>query len=84
MVFILISILNFSERPFLSNVNHFLGIYLERIYYYNHFTDSHIDVVLFAGNYFNENPLKEENTILLPDGYLIHLLFYLICTENLQ
>jgi len=51
-----------------------------------YFTDSQTDVVLFAGNYFNENPLDEENIILVQNqsGQHIHLLYALIQVENLE
>ena len=51
-----------------------------------YFTDSQTDVVLFAGNYFNENPLDEENIILVQNqiGQRIHVLYTLIEVENLE
>ena len=51
-----------------------------------YFTDSQTDVVLFAGNYFNENPLDEENIILVQNqsGQRIHILYTLIQVENLE
>jgi hypothetical protein len=54
------------------------------MYYY--FTDSQTDVVLFAGNYFNENPLDEENIILVQNQseQFIHVLYTLIQVENLE
>ncbi len=54
-----------------------------RIYYHNHFPNSHTDVVMFAGNYFNENPLEEENAILVQkiEG---RFLYDLIVFDNLK
>ena len=51
-----------------------------------YFTDSQTDVVLFAGNYFNENPLYAENILLVDnqDGEYIHFLSALIQVENLE
>ena len=51
-----------------------------------YFTDSQTDVVLFAGNYFNENPLDEENIILVQNqsGQHIHKLYDLIQVEILE
>jgi hypothetical protein len=53
------------------------------VYY---FTDSQTDVVLFAGNYFNENPLYAENILLVENqgGKYIHFLYALIQVENLE
>ncbi len=51
-----------------------------------YFADSHADVVLFTGNYFNENPLYAEN-ILLVDNQgrdYIQFLCALIQAENLE
>ncbi|KKL08690.1 hypothetical protein LCGC14_2573340 [marine sediment metagenome] len=51
-----------------------------------YFTDSQTDVVLFAGNYFNENPLYAENILLVENqgGEFIHFLYALIQVENLE
>ena len=51
-----------------------------------YFTDSQTDVVLFAGNYFNENPLYAENILLVENqgGEYIHFLYALIQVENLE
>ncbi len=51
-----------------------------------YFTDSQTDVVLFAGNYFNENPLDAENILLVGNqsGEYIHFLCALIQVENLE
>ncbi|KKN17503.1 hypothetical protein LCGC14_0965280, partial [marine sediment metagenome] len=51
-----------------------------------YFTESQTDVVLFAGNYFNENPLNEENIILVQNqsGQFIHYLYALIQVEDLE
>ncbi len=51
-----------------------------------YFTDSQTDVVLFAGNYFNENPLDTENILLVENqgGEYIHFLCALIQVENLE
>ena len=51
-----------------------------------YFTDGHIDVVLFAGNYFNENPLDEENTMIFQNqsGQRNQILYALIQVENLE
>jgi hypothetical protein len=51
-----------------------------------YFTDSQTDVVLFAGNYFNENPLDEESIILVQNQNRqnIHFLYALIQVENLE
>ncbi|MBA7528062.1 hypothetical protein ES705_20245 [subsurface metagenome] len=51
-----------------------------------YFTDCQTDVVLFAGNYFNENPLDEEHIILVQNqiGQRIHILYTLIQVENLE
>ncbi len=53
------------------------------IYYYNHFPNSHTDAVIFAGNYFNENPLEEETAILVKkiEG---RFLYDLIVFDNLK
>jgi len=51
-----------------------------------YFTDSQTDVVLFAGNYFNENPLYAENILLVENqgGEYIHFLYALIQVKNLE
>ena len=51
-----------------------------------YFADSQTDVVLFAGNYFNENRLYAENVLLVEnqDGEYIHFLSALIQVENLE
>ena len=69
--------------------------FLSRIYYIinyprtpevmrYYFTDRKTEVVLFAGNYFNENPLNAENVLLVENqgGEYIHFLFALIQVEN--
>ena len=51
-----------------------------------YFTDSQTDVVLFAGNYFNEYPLYVEDILLVDnqDGEYINFLCALIQVENLE
>ncbi len=54
-----------------------------RIYYYNHFLNSQTDAVIFAGNYFNENPLEEE-TLILVQKIEGRFLYDLIVFNNLK
>ena len=72
-------------------------IFLSGIYYtlnyprasgwtHYYFTDSQTDVVLFAGNYFNENPWDAEKFLLVEnqEGEYVHFLGALIQVENLE
>lgn len=51
-----------------------------------YFTDSQTDVVLFAGNYFNENPLNTDIIILVQNQsqQFIRVIYALIEVENLN
>ena len=49
-----------------------------RTYYFNWFPNSQTDCVLYAGNYFNENPLEEEKVIIIQDvdqNFIYHLMY---------
>ncbi len=73
--------------PFIISIIFLSGFYYTinygRIYYYNHFTDSQTDVVLFVGNYFHENQLEEDTTLLL-QNQKIKQVYHLINAENLH
>ncbi len=70
---------NIEKKSIKRIVNAFLImslIFLSRIYYTlnyprtsewtrYYFADSQADIVLFTGNYFNENPLYTENVLLV-------------------
>ncbi|MFX0175356.1 MAG: hypothetical protein ACFE85_03890 [Candidatus Hodarchaeota archaeon] len=71
----ILSILLFSGFYYITNYT--------RTEYVNYFSDSQTEVVLFAGNYFYENPLNENTSILLE--YIEYTFFYyLIEVNNLQ
>ncbi len=78
--FLVMSIIFLSGYYYIINYPRTLG--WTRYY----FDDSQIDVVLFAGNYFNENPLGEEKIMLIQNQseVLIHVLFNLIQVEKLE
>ncbi|MFX1328180.1 MAG: hypothetical protein ACFE91_08555 [Promethearchaeota archaeon] len=56
----------------------------KRIYYYNHFSDEYTETVLFAGNYFNENPLNNEKVILLQRFESKRFIYDLLAFDNLK
>ena len=86
------SIRRISKAFLLTSIIFLSGIYYTLNYsktsdwnrYY--FIDSQTDVVLFAGNYFNENPLIEENILLVQNQseQFIHKLYAIIQVENLE
>ncbi len=55
----------------------------KRIYYFNNFSDNHTKCIMFAGNYFNKNPLEEETVILVQQSER-SILYDLIIFDNLQ
>ncbi len=71
---------------FLSGIYYTLNYPRTSEWTHYYFTDSQTDVVLFAGNYFNENPLYAENILLVENqgGEYIHFLYALIQVENLE
>ena len=50
----------------------------------HYFDEGQTDVVLVAGNYFDENPLDEENILLVENGPYYHFLYDIIQVENLK
>jgi len=60
-----------------------------RVQYYQFNSYGHTDVLLFAGNYFNENPPNKTTTILIEDFHnteynLWYDNYYLLLDENLK
>ncbi|MFX1363499.1 MAG: hypothetical protein ACFFCE_10795 [Promethearchaeota archaeon] len=55
-----------------------------RIYYLNHFSDDYAKAVLFAGNYFNKNPLEEETTIVVELVESKKFIYKLLVSDNLN
>ncbi len=48
----------------------------KRVQYFQYFSDGHTDVILFAGNYFNENPPNDGTVILLEEVEYKYNLWY--------